>query len=154
MGWVRPATAIGVGSLLLVLGGCNGADDDQKDTKPTAKPSATATAVDQDRVAPTDLPTLPKLDDPQGAVKDVTYGECETKEGTRSVEGKVKNSTDDAQDYVITFNWINDTSDVRGRGFTVVKDLGPGESSDWTVTAEVASGATQCVPNVRRGTLG
>lgn len=55
---------------------------------------------------------------------------------------------------MITFNWINDTSDVRGRGFTVVKDLGPGESSDWTVTAEVASGATQCVPNVRRGTLG
>lgn len=56
------------------------------DFSPTVPTTQTSSDIltswaSQDRVAPTDLPTLPKLDDPQGAVKDVTYGECETKEG-------------------------------------------------------------------------
>ncbi len=64
------------------------------------------------------------------------------------------NPTRRSLDYVITFNWINDTSDVLGRGFVVVDDVGAGESADWSLEAEVVDGATQCVPNVLRGTVG
>ncbi len=134
-----------------LLSGC-GLFGDGKDSA-DAKPSASA-SIDPDRTSPSDLPEVPQIKDFEGAVKDVKVGECPTAKGDNKVSGSVKNSTDAAQDYVITISWITSRSDVVARGVATVEDLPAGESKKWAVTGELAkSGAYTCTTQVQRGQL-
>lgn len=113
-------------------------------------PNAT---IDPDRVSPENLPTIPpEPKDVAGALADVKYDECSTEVGDQTVKGKVTNSTDKATDYVVVVSWINDTHDVMGRGVTMLRDVPKGKPVDFTVEAEVAKPATQCVVSAYRGT--
>ncbi len=137
------------------LAGCSGDEGATGSGAPSSSdtPSEGSTAS-TDTISPPDLPTPPAVRNSAGGVADVTYDECETERGDRTLAGTVTNPTRRSLDYVITFNWINDTSDVLGRGFVVVRDVGGGKSADWSLQAMVEDGATQCVPHVLRGTVG
>ncbi len=135
-----------------LLSGCGVFGGDSMNSA-DSKPSASAT-IDPDRTSPSDLPEVPQIKDFEGAVKDVEVGECPTKKGANKVSGSVKNSTNDAQDYVITISWITSRSDVVARGVETVKDLAAGDSTTWTVTGTLAeAGAYTCTTQVQRGQL-
>ncbi|KQO41845.1 hypothetical protein [Aeromicrobium sp. Leaf245] len=143
------ATAVAVLTCGL-LTACTGGDDDKADDKKTA-----AKAADKQTTSPQDLPEVPEIEDFEGALKDVTLGACPTEKGSNSVKGKVKNSTDDEQDYVITISWITARSDVVARGVATIEDLGAGDTEDWTIKGSpiAASGTYTCTTQVQRGEL-
>lgn len=132
----------------LLLTGCSG--DDDGPPEPTEAPPS---AVDQSRVAPSSLPSAPEVEEPTGAARDVVLDECPTEAGTQEVVGTLTSSATDETDYVITVNWVNDTSDVRGRAVVVVEDVEPGSEQEFSAEAEVAEGATACTRNVVHGTV-
>ncbi len=155
---VRTLTRGLVPPLLLGLGlgaglaGCSGGDDPlpQKGS-PTDATSSPSQTRSENTISPPNLPEPPAVIDGAGAVADVTYEECASATGTQSVSGQVTNPTKKTVSYVIVFNWTNDTSDVLGRGFAVVRDLGGAKTADWKLSAKVSEGATQCVPHAERG---
>ncbi|WP_426247599.1 hypothetical protein [Nocardioides sp. LHG3406-4] len=150
---IRKVTTAATLASVLAIGvtGCTDGDDPGAE-RPSTTGSASASApVDPGDIAPADLPEPPRVDRPAGAVKDVTFGACDTTAGRQDVTGRVHNPTARGADYVITISWITSASDVRGRGFTVVRDLAPGASTEWSIDARVASGATACTHNVQRG---
>ncbi len=120
-----------------------------------ASDSPTSDATTPTTISPPDLPAEPTVEQSQGAADDVTWSQadCATAAGDQSTEGTVENPTRAPVDYAITVNWTNDTFDVLGRGVAVVRDVAPGKTVEWSVDAEVADGATQCVPKVERGTV-
>ena len=137
-----------------VLAGCSDDEGAGANSAPSSSDSPSEGAsASTDTISPPDLPTPPQVRNSAGGVADVTYDECGTERGDQTLAGTVTNPTKRSLDYVITFNWINDTSDVLGRGFVVVQDVGGGKSADWSLEASVEDGATQCVPNVLRGTV-
>ena len=151
------ARVLGTAVLLAASGALAGCSDDGGGGTSAPTPSETPAAggtLTTDTISPPDLPVPPQVRNSAGGVADISYDECGTDPGAQPLSGTVTNPTRRSLDYVITFNWINDTSDVLGRGFVVVDDVGAGESADWSLEAEVVDGATQCVPNVLRGTVG
>lgn len=135
--------------LCLALTACGG-DDSKADSAQGETPD---TAAALDRVAPAGLPDVPSLKRSTGAVSDLELGDCPVSAGEQQVSGTLTGSGKKARDYVVVVSWINEHSDVRGRSVVVEKSIAPGESRDWKVTAIVAAGATECVPNVQAGTL-
>lgn len=133
-------------ALGFALAGCTG-------TPSTSTAPSSGPAVDPARVSPTDMPSPPTLKDPQGAISDLTLGECATKPGEQKVKGKLTSSQKASADFLVTISWTTATGDVMGRGFTVVKGLAPGASKKFTITAKVAPGAVQCVKGVEFGTI-
>ncbi|MFS3129659.1 hypothetical protein ACLM5J_14765 [Nocardioides sp. Bht2] len=137
---------------LLALGACSGNDDKGESGKekstPTAQPS-----VDPGKVSPTDLPDVPELAKPEGAVADVSFGPCVAEPGRQEVAATVTNSAKKARDYVVTVSWINATSDVLARDVAVVKALAAGAEKKVTLSAEVPKQADQCTFHVQRGAL-
>ncbi len=135
------------GALLgLVLGsglvGCSGPSG------PSAGPS-----VDPSRVSPTDLPTPPTVTDPQGDVKDLTLGDCNTEAGEQKVDASLTSTLDSRQDFVVSLSWTTSANDVMGRGFKVLRNVAPGETREFTIKAKVADGAAVCVPGVSYGSM-
>lgn len=144
-------------TLLVLTSGCgligsgnSGDDDKAADDKPVATET-----IDPDRISPDDLPDVPEIKDPTGAVKDVKIGDCPTKKGKNKVTGSLKNPTDAAQDYVITISWITPRSDVVARGVATVKAVAGGASEKFTITgsAIASDGTYSCTTNVVRGAL-
>ncbi|MCH1864898.1 hypothetical protein [Nocardioides sp. CFH 31398] len=151
-GSVGPRRHRGALVAVLALAATAGCSGDEPQAEPDQESSSSA-AVDPARVSPADLPEIPEVRDPVGAVGDLTLGECGTGPGEVSVSGEVTSSAEIRRDVVVVVSWTNDTSDVLGRGVAVVEDLEPGETAEVSLDAEVAEGATRCVPNVRRGVL-
>lgn len=147
----RPRLAIVAAALLLGFGTASCSDDssDKSDDKPTAA----ASEKSNERVAPEGLPEIPKLAKAKGAVGDLELADCEVDAGEQTVSGTIASTAKKVRDYVVTISWVNDSSDVRGRAVVVEKAVEPGAERDFEATADVAAGATQCVPNVRAGTL-
>lgn len=151
----------GLPSLLLVgalaLTGCGGSAEPEDDAD--AAPTASGTSSDTSSQAPTvspELPVAPEITRPVGAVGDLEWdaASCGTGGGgEQTLEGSVRNSSRKATDYLVNISWISDGSDVLGRGITVVRDVKPGSSADFTLSATVLDGATRCVPNVLRGAV-
>lgn len=135
-----------VATLGFALAGCSG-------TTPTPTAPNSGPAVDPARVSPTDLPVPPTVTKPQGAITDLTLGECGTEPGEQTVKGELKSSQKATADFLVTISWTTATGDVMGRGFTVVKGLAPGATKKFTITAKVAPGAVQCVKGVEFGTI-
>jgi hypothetical protein len=140
-------------ALGLGLAGCSG-DDGEGGEGGDGAEAASETAT-EGTTSPPDLPEPDELRNPEGAAADVEWdaASCATEAGEQSVDGTVTNSTDDRTSYVITVSWTNATSDVLGRGVYTAKNVRPGDSEDWDMTAEVSDGAVQCVINVLRGDL-
>ncbi|MFT3860587.1 hypothetical protein [Micropruina sp.] len=130
---------------LLVLGGAG--------CSATSAPSTSAASIDPGRVSPTDLPTPPTVQEAQGAVRDLTLGECKTQAGKQTVSGELTSSQAERADFLVTISWTTSTGDVMGRGFKVIQNLKPGKTKKFVITATVAAGATQCVPGVEFGTI-
>lgn len=143
----RLRAAAAILALTLPLAACSGDEDETE-----AGQDETA-AVDPSRVSPTDLPQVPELNRPRGAIADASFGECGTQEGTQEVTGTVTNGRDAATDYVITVSWINDTSDVLARGVATVEGLEPGEEREISVSADVPEAVSSCTFHVQRGNL-
>ena len=120
-------------ALLLCLTACGGDDDQQPE--------------------PGELPFIPELADREPVGKDMTKGTCGLEEGLQTVEGTVNNTAAEPRDFVITINWVDDDLNTRGQGVAVVEDLVTKGTADWTVTANILDGATQCIPSVFRGEL-
>lgn len=116
-------------------------------------PSPSPSPVDPSRVSPK-LPSVPTVTDEAGAIKDATFGSCQTTAGAQEVTGKITSSASGTADYVITVSWVNETSDVLARGVDVLKGVPAGGSKDFTVKADVPDGATTCTFHVVRGSLG
>lgn len=149
----RPKWAAALGLVLsaaVLLVGCT--PGDTGDTGDGDPPGTTA-GPGEFAIAPTGLPTPPELKEAQGAVADVELEQCPTEDGEQQVTGVLRSSGSTATDYVIVVNWVNDESDVRGRAVVVEAQVKPGETREWSATATVAPGATQCVRNVRTGVL-
>lgn len=140
----RIATALTALALGISLTGCASA------AGPT---TSQAPQVDPSRVSPTFLPTPPVVKDAHGDIKDLAMGDCKTEAGKQSVDGKLTSSLADKADFLVTVSWTNATGDVMGRGFHVIQDLEPGKTANFTITAKVADGATQCVNGVEYGTI-
>jgi hypothetical protein len=143
--------ALAAGLLAGVMAGCS-SDDGKGPDGEGSSPSASSTGVDPANVSPSDLPAVPTLKKEQGgAVKDLQLGDCATDSGKRSVKGTITSSLDKKADYLVTVSWTTSTGDVMGRGFALLKGVGPGDSQEFTIRAKVADGATQCVPGVVYG---
>ena len=141
--------ALAGGLLAVALTGCSG--DETPDGDATGSPSASG-SVDPGNVSPSDLPEVPTLKKERGgAITDLDLGECATDPGQQEVSGTITSSQDKPADYLVTVSWTTSSGDVMGRGFALLKRLGPGESQDFTIKAKVAKGATQCVPGVVYG---
>ena len=143
------------GLLALSLAGCSDDDGEKPQGDGTTSRSATASeSVDPGNVSPTDLPTLPAVKDEQGAIKDLTLGDCATEAGKQTVSGEITSSADKAADYLISVSWTTAAGDVMGRGYKVLKGVNPGDTARFKIRADVADGATQCVPGVVYGKVG
>lgn len=157
----------GLPSLLLLaalaVSGCSGSDgsdgaapdDDATTSGSSDGPGATDTPSEGEATISPDLPRAPKVVDAEGAAGDLVWDaeKCGTDAGRQTVRGAVKNSTGKSADYLINISWINDRGDTLGRGLAVVDDVRPGRTVDFALTAKVADGADQCVPNVLRGVI-
>ncbi len=174
---------VGAAALLLTLlavlafSGCSGDDSDGgaggdgagASTDGTDAPSGDASADGEEGADGEDggedggagasdvpsLPSAPEIARPAGATDDLGYDltACPTKAGTVSLRGTVKNPTKKPAGYSITFSWLDDEAQVVGRGVAVLKKVEPGATARWRMDATVGKGATQCVPNVLRGTI-
>lgn len=140
------------GFLAFSVSACSKDEKKDKDPKADKSPSASE-SVDPGRVSPSDLPVPPKVRKEKGAISDLTMGECETKSGKQSIDGELKSSAKAPADFLVTVSWTTASGDVMGRGFKVFQDLGPGENVKFTIDAEVADGATQCVKGVSYGVI-
>jgi hypothetical protein len=137
--------------LALTVTGCSKDKDKEasSDKSPTASES-----VNPDNVSPSNLPEPPKVKGLQGAIDDLSLGECATDAGKQTVSGEITSSADSAADYLVTVSWTTAAGDVMGRGFKVLQDVAPGATKSFKIKAEVAEGATQCVPGAVYGTIG
>ncbi len=134
---------------LLAVAGCSGKNDDAK----AASATGVSTSVDTARVSPADLVTVPKLDHPDGAIRDVTFGHCSVEPGDQTVHATILNSATSARDYVVTVSWVNATSDVLARAVGTKKAVAPGSPIKLTVDTTVPKGVAQCTFHVDAGTL-
>jgi hypothetical protein len=134
----------------MVLSGCGGSDD-----KAGEKPKATSspTAIDTSGISPQDMPTPPNVGKPKGAVAALSLGTCPTDAGEQTVTGSITSPAKAATDFLVVINWATEAGDVMGRGFTVLRDVKPGEKRELSITAKVAKGAKRCVPFVQYGTI-
>lgn len=139
------AAALVLAAALVYLVGRPGADP------PSAK-GGDAEVVNTE-MSPDELPRVPQLRQAQGAVADLDHEDCETGAGQQQVTGTVENTAPRSRDFVITMNWTNRSFDVVGRGVAVLEDVEPGVAIPWEISANVADGASRCVPNVLRGVL-
>lgn len=149
-----------VPAMVLAMSGCSG--DDEGDTDATTSDGASDTATPDGSETPTaittsppDLEPLPTVRQAEGAVADLEFdlSTCETAAGEQTFSGTLTNPTDQATGYLVAISWTNATSDTLGRGVAVVRGAKPGVETEWTVTAEVPEGATQCVPFAQRGVI-
>ncbi|MDP3893465.1 hypothetical protein, partial [Nocardioides sp.] len=127
-----------------------GAFDPPADPPPATREHAEVVTTG---TSPDELPMVPSLRQPQGAVADLSHGDCGIESGQQQVTGTVENTAPRPRDFVITMNWTTDSFDVVGRGVAVLEDVDPGAAVPWEISAFVADGAAQCVPNVQRGVL-
>jgi hypothetical protein len=151
----RTFAMIAAGVLALTLASCSG-DKDDKETKSdkSAKAPSAQESVDPANVSPAGLPKIPKVKRAQGAIEDLTLGDCETKAGKQTVDGKIKSSAKGTVDYLVTVSWATGSGDVMGRGIAVIKNVKPGATETFEIAAKVADGATQCVSGVSYGQIG
>lgn len=140
--------AVAAMAVALALTGCTGGT-----TAPGESETPSGPSVDPARVSPTDLPTPPVIQDPKGAITDLTTGDCHTEPGEQKVDGKLTSSQKTTADFLVTISWATATGDVMGRGFKLVKNLAPGQTKEFTIKAKVAEGATQCVKGVEFGSV-
>jgi len=147
-----PAAAV----LALGLVACSGDDDGADgggDPSSTASASGGADGEETPGTVSPPLPDAPKIRRAKGAVADIQLEECPTDEGEQVATGTVTNPRGKATDYLITISWVNDTSDVLGRGYATIQDLEGGDSTEWEAVGQVAAGATDCTTNVQRGRI-
>jgi hypothetical protein len=157
----RWAPVVTVPAMLLALGALSacGGDDDEPGGDETTSASDTESPGEGESTPPTtsppDLPVPPQLGRAEGAVDDVEWdqAECGTEAGEQSVSGTITNSTDARTGYLVQISWTNNTSDVLGLGYELIRGARPGEETEWTIDADVADGATQCVIFVQRGVI-
>ncbi|MEO9322433.1 hypothetical protein ABFT23_03030 [Nocardioides sp. C4-1] len=151
------APAVAVPALVLALTACSGDDGDEGsgDEPSSTPPSSEATTASGTTTSPPDIEPLPVVNQAQGARDDITFDEttCKTDAGEQTVSGTLTNPTDKAQGYLVAISWTNATNDTLGQGFTVVRGVKPGAEAEWTVEANVAEGAVQCVPFAQRGSI-
>lgn len=141
-------------AVLAVLGVATACENDTPGDRLHAVPgSARPTAVDPADVSPAGLTKAPHLDHPSGALADATFGACAIGPGKVTVTGAVSNGGREAADYVVTVSWVNERSDVVGRGVATVADVAPGARKDWRLRTKVGRGATACTQHVERGRL-
>jgi hypothetical protein len=146
------AVLLAGGVMAATLTGCSGDDGDKTPDADASKSPSQSESVDPDKVSPTDLPKIPVLKKEQGgAIKDLELGDCDTDKGEQVVSGTLTSSAGKPADFLVTVSWTTGSGDVMGRGFKLVKGLAPGESVDFDIEAQVADGATQCVPGVVYG---
>ncbi|QYJ02919.1 FxLYD domain-containing protein [Nocardioides panacisoli] len=149
------SAGIAVAALALLASGCTGDGSGDGDEQGNGADATVSATPRENGVSPTDLPTVPQLKQAKGVASDVEQdGECTTDAGKQEVAGTLTNSGGRPRDFVITVSWINDTSDVLGRGVAVVKGVPPKESRDWKASARVVEGATQCTLNAQAGKVG
>ncbi len=141
--------ALLAGTLAVSVSACS-----NDDGKPKAEKSPSSSeSVDPGRVSPTNLPTPPTVQGEKGAISDLTLGDCAYDAGEQSVSGELTSSANKAQDFLVSVSWTTSSNDVMGRGFKVFQDLEPGETVRFKIKAEVADGASQCVPGVSYGVI-
>jgi hypothetical protein len=99
------------------------------------------------------MPAIPKVQGAQGAIGDLTLGDCATDAGKQTVTGEITSSAKKSADYLVTLSWTTSDSDVMGRGFAVLQDVEPGATETFEIQAKVAKGATLCVPGVVYGAI-
>lgn len=150
----RRLTAVAAVALsgALALGACSGDDEKGESGREKSTPAAQP-SVDPSKVSPTDLPDVPELATPEGAVADVAFGPCVAEAGKQEVSATVTNSAKKARDYVVTVSWINATSDVLARDVAVVNALAVGAEKKVSLSADVPKQAEQCTFHVQRGSL-
>ncbi len=142
------ARALAAVTLALALTGCTGEEE------PSAEPSASESpSVDPANVSPDNLPEIPQVKGEKGAIDALTLGDCATEAGQQTVSGEISSPAKRSVDFLVTLSWTTDTGDVMGRGFAVLKDVPAGGTESFEIKAEVAEGATQCVPLVVFGTV-
>lgn len=122
-----------------LLAGCS--DDPQESTgaPTTAEP-------------PTQQSEPPRVQDAVGATEALDLGACDVAAGTQTVTGVLTGAAPKA-DYLVVITWATDEGAVKGRGYTIVRDLPAKEKADLEITGTVAEGATTCIPAVVRGTI-
>jgi hypothetical protein len=142
-------------ALAAALTACSGDDEEPNaDKSPSGSGPASAPAsVDPSNVSPQNLPTVPEVKGAQGAISDLTLGDCATEAGQQTVSGEITSSAKKAADYLVTLSWTTSDSDVMGRGFAVLQDVAPGATETFEIQAKVAKGASLCVPGVVYGTI-
>ncbi len=144
-------TALLAASLLaLPLAGCSG-DDEDPQADGSESPSSSE-SIDPGNVSPSDLPPFPTLKKKQGgAIGDLELGDCATDAGKQEVSGTITSSQKRTTDFLVTVSWTTSGNDVMGLGWKFLKGVKPGDSVDFTIKADVADGATQCVKGVEYG---
>ena len=141
------------GLLAFTMVGCSKDDGDKPKGDASKSPSPSA-SVDPSNVSPSDLPTLPVVEGEKGAITDLKLGDCATDAGKQIVSGQITSSASKVADYLVSVSWTTPAGDVMGRGFKVLKAVKPGDTAKFKIRAEVADGATQCVPGVVYGKVG
>lgn len=137
---------------LAVLCACSGSGDDGNSAEqPSESPSAST--VDTSGVSPQNLPTPPDVRKATGAVSALKLNDCPVSPGNHKVTGSIKSSASSTADYLVVVNWSTDEGDVMGSGYTVLRNVKPGEKRQLAITAKVAEGASKCVPFVQYGEI-
>jgi hypothetical protein len=148
----------GVAVLLIGIGACGGGSNNNSAPTPGATTPGGATATGPGGTASPGtisprLPRLPRVANPQGAIKGLTLGTCNTGAGTQKVTGQVKSPARNRADFLVSVAWTTDRGDVLGRGYAVIRNVPGGASRPFAISAKVADGATRCVPNVQYGRI-
>jgi hypothetical protein len=144
--------SVAVLALAAALAACSG-DDDKGPSADKSPQASDSTSVDPSNVSPDNLPSVPKVKGEKGAISALTLGDCDTAAGKQKVSGEITSSAKKSADYLVTLSWTTSDGDVMGRGFAVLQDVEPGATEELEIEAQVAKGATQCVPGVVYGTI-
>lgn len=108
--------------------------------------------VDPGVIAPTDLPTIPALENAVGAREDAVFSECPLEPGADpTITGTITNSADVSRAYVAVVSWVTDSSDVLDQIVIVWEDVAPGETVEMAAAGARPDGATGCTFNVQAG---
>lgn len=156
----RVGVAVLSGLLVVGVTGCQKSADTPSAGSSTPSESASATPSESASATPSDQPSSTQVltnmgDDFRGILADVTTDACPVEKGKVTAKGSVVNSDAKAADISIGVIWLKpDSGDSVAIGEWTGKNVAPGESVDWSVTATLPSKPGRCVLQAKANKAG
>lgn len=145
------ATAVALLTTLALTGLASCSSDDEPDGDASSGSASSEGGTDEAGDAASDAP--PALVRPRPAQRALTIEACPPGEGELVAKGTVRNREKKARDFVITIDWLDESSAVAASEVVVLEQVPPREPTPWEATATLDVLTASCSARASSGKL-